>query len=248
MPYKLRGELETPPDDTVLWRYLDLLRFMEIIQRRKLWFSSASKFEDPLEGTWTDGELNQVNELYGREEAKAWLSGSLKERAAIYVNCWRQGSNESMAMWDIYGKNGASVAIKSTVGLLKKALTNERNDIHIARVQYVDPRRLSMANGPLMLCSRKSSSYEHENEVRVLVFGRCYIDQQGRSLITGGDFDPATLPSGIEIDFEPHRFITEAVVGPREQARMHRLIEDVLNRYDARIKITDSRLLNDRRL
>lgn len=46
-----------PPNETVLWRYMDFARFIDLLERRVLWFPRADQFDDPLEGTWTDAEI-----------------------------------------------------------------------------------------------------------------------------------------------------------------------------------------------
>jgi hypothetical protein len=39
MPYEAHPELETPPDDTTLWRYLNFVKLMDMLERRQLWFA-----------------------------------------------------------------------------------------------------------------------------------------------------------------------------------------------------------------
>ncbi len=60
----------------------------------------------------------------------------------LLVSCWFEGEEESDAMWKLYsGSYKYGIAIKSTVGMLQKALDeqfdNERK-VDIARVKYVD--------------------------------------------------------------------------------------------------------------
>jgi len=52
----LAPHLITPPDETIIWRYMDFARFMQILETKTLWFARADQFEDPLEGTFTDAE------------------------------------------------------------------------------------------------------------------------------------------------------------------------------------------------
>jgi hypothetical protein len=117
MPFAVHPDLIPPPDDTILWRYSDFAKFMDLIERRKLWFSRADKFEDPLEGTFTDAEIAHFRSLRSDgtpvDPAAHSLSGISKMmRGTTFVNCWREGKHESMAMWDIYGKASGIVAIK----------------------------------------------------------------------------------------------------------------------------------------
>src|SRR5271170_1298325 len=138
MPFATHPNLITPPDDTILWRYSDFAKFMELIERRKLWFSRADKFEDPLEGTLTDAENAHFRSLRTDVPPPDRGTHSFSEvqqmmRSTVFVNCWREGTYESMAMWDIYGKGSGVVAIKSTVGRLKEAFGAYKWDVLISR-------------------------------------------------------------------------------------------------------------------
>ena len=170
MPFAVHPDLETPPDDTILWRYSDFAKFMDLIERRKLWFSRSDKFEDPLEGTFTDAEIAHFGSLrpdgtpadpalYGSPQVSKMMRGT------TFVNCWREGKHESMAMWDIYGKGSGVVAIKSTVGLLKAAVASYDWDVFISRVNYVDWNAVNWGGNALQMCVRKDVSYAHESEV-----------------------------------------------------------------------------------
>jgi hypothetical protein len=133
MPFEDYSLLTTLPDDTVLWRYLSLARFMDLLEHRALWFSRMDQFEDPLEGIFTDAELEQMASLsvssalpiLGFSRAAGTVKGDTQSflriiamiRVSHFVSCWREGPHESMAMWDIYGKGDSrwyrAVVLKS---------------------------------------------------------------------------------------------------------------------------------------
>jgi hypothetical protein len=71
---------------------------------------------------------------------KRWTDELAKRRA---VWCWNLFEGESNAMWQLYGSKG--VAIKSTIGLLKKALANSgctRRLVASVRYGYGPPHNL----------------------------------------------------------------------------------------------------------
>jgi len=132
---------------------------MDLIERRKLWFSRADKFEDPLEGTFTDAETAYFRspqfaaaspEFRGIADGHSQIAQT--QRATTFVNCWREGKFESMAMWDIYGKGSGVVAIKSTVGLLKEAFATYKWNVFISRVKYIDWNAGGWEGNALTLC------------------------------------------------------------------------------------------------
>jgi hypothetical protein len=236
MPYEVHPNFITPDDDTVLWRYSDFAKFMDLIERRKLWFSRADKFEDPLEGTFTDVETVYFRSLQAAasSELRGWANAPSRipqtARATTFVNCWREGNFESMAMWDIYGKDSGVVAIKSTVGLLKGAFATYKWNVLISRVKYVDWNDGGWDGNGLTLFSRKDISYSHESEVRAIIWGLEPQPQGGPSLLKLGP-DLTQIPTGQEVEVDPARLITEVIVGPREQTRIYNLVEAIMKRY-----------------
>src|SRR5258706_406031 len=55
------------------------------------------------------------------------------------VNCWHVNEGESAAMWDLYA-NSKGIAIRSTVGRLKKSLRPEQRKIALCKVEYGEAR------------------------------------------------------------------------------------------------------------
>jgi hypothetical protein len=51
---------------------------------------------------------------------------------------------------------------------------------------------------------------------------------------------------GVEVPFDPARFVTEVVVGPRETHLIGGLVKSVLDRYRLKTKVTISNRLTPR--
>lgn len=118
--------------------------------------------------------------------------------------CWFQSSNESAAMWQIYGQLGVAVEtdrdrLDKTV---KKALSDE--DFSIDSMNYVDHRsgapnyvgRVVRDNPDLILRPHflKRAEYAHEKELRVVTF--CSSADRGRTI---HEINPDTLIREIRI-------------------------------------------------
>src|SRR6476469_2560544 len=101
------------PDDTTIWRYMDLPRFISLLATKELWFAKAASFrDDPFEGFCVaahqpirpDLDKNNgpitisVDEMLGLVSRDSAL---VCENAGghLYVNSWCLGPTESMAMW-----------------------------------------------------------------------------------------------------------------------------------------------------
>ncbi len=253
MPYTSHPLLTTPSDETVIWRYLSFAKFMELIEYRKLWFARVDQFEDPLESTFTDAELRHLAELPsvltpgGREQiGLSHARANELVRLANFVNCWRAGNSESMAMWDIYAKGEGTVAVTSTVGLLKQSFESYPRNIYLGRVNYLEWNALDWANNAIAISFRKDRSYEHEAEIRAAIWG---LEQPHLSR-SGGTFTfedaKENTPAGFEVDFDPARFVTGVVVAPRAQPRIVPLVKNILERYEMPIPVKASDRLTSR--
>lgn len=145
MPYEAHPLLATPPDQTVISRYFAFLDFVQLLEKPALWFAKTATFEDPLEGTYTDAELRHFDifleaaAMPGQTRPSNHFPHSTEMmRNTTFVNCWRAGTGESMAMWDIYGKGPGTVAVRSTVALLKAAVAAYPRSVFISAVKYID--------------------------------------------------------------------------------------------------------------
>jgi len=234
MPYEPHPDLITPPGETVLWRYMDFARFVEMLESRTLWFVRLDQLGDPLEGTHTDAELAGIRNHLLETQAKALIGCFRSARSEVYISCWRSGASESLAMWDLYGKGSGIVAVKSTVGRIRKAVAKYKEPVFISNVKYVDWNHAPGLDNVLVACSRKDLSYQHESEVRVIIY------------------DPAANPDpeprlGIGLPLDLESLITEVVVGPREQDWVVQLVEQVMKRYKLPQRVVASNRLTPRR-
>lgn len=241
MPYEVHPRLTTPSDDEVLWRYLDFVKFLDLLERRVLWFTRADKFEDPLEGGWTDGETRKLrslppfpgpNEYMSREQS--FGSGVQQFKSGTFVNCWCSGTHESMAMWDRYGTGDSVIAVESTVALLKEAIASFAKPVYIGRIIYIDWKDESWPSNLFAMCVRKELAYQHENEVRAMFYD---LDQSAGA-------SPPTC--GTEVPCDLQKLIREVVVGPREKPWVHALVERLMKRFDLPQPVIASKLLHPR--
>src|ERR1700682_2169961 len=170
-----------PPSEAKLWRYLSLAKLITLLHAPRLHFSRVDQFDDHFEGAWPKSDLEYwakksggVNPIYFTEQM----------RHRVAVSCWVDSPHESAAMWRLYAPGSEGVAITTTFGKLRDLMSAcaKRQIAWLAgagRVTYIDhstgglieglqeTERLPNAFMPFML---KNISYEHEREVRALVF------------------------------------------------------------------------------
>jgi len=178
--------LTTPPDSTLIWRYMNLNQFLALLHTRALYFALKSEFSDTWEGKLSAKyiehlrESEQVSKLAKREgiteeqALNALRVGYMVSHNLYGINCWHMNEVESVAMWGLYSLGNDGVAIQSTISHLKSCLAKETRPIIIAQVEYADHDKKSDDDGdgaisqlePLLT---KRRSYKHESEVRVLL-------------------------------------------------------------------------------
>lgn len=232
MSYEFHGDLTTPRRSTVLWRYMDFAKFVEMLESGTLWLVRVDQLEDPLEGTHTDAELARIRRNVEPERAQRLIDVFRTARSEVYVNCWHSGSTESLAMWDLYGKGSGIVAVKSTVGRLRQAVATCDMPVFISKVKYIDWNDHPGIDNVLVACSRKDLSHRHESEVRAMVLA---------------PYSGASDHVGIRVSVDLKRMLTGVIVGPREPAWIVRLVEQLMKEHGLPQAVTASDRLTARR-
>ncbi len=173
MPYQANFHIPTPSDDTVIWRYMDLAKFLLMIEEGALYFSSIYDLSDKWEAV-IPKRITQMISASSPSTSGELLS-TIRSISDIHkVNCWFQGTTESVAMWSLYTSSEFGVAIQSTVGMLKAALADTKEKVYLGMVKYEDHGRcqkdvadISDLNllEPLL---QKRICFKHECELRAI--------------------------------------------------------------------------------
>jgi len=208
-----------PSRDSVVWRYMDLAKYLSLIRRSELYFTRRSGLEalDPWEGF-----LGSSSHLSADERN---FLGEWQRRP--YINCWHVGSGESAAMWEVYKGRGFGVAVRSEWKRLGDSLDGEDVSVWGELVRYVDydedgPEWENVYN-PLFY---KRKAFEFEHEARLIVQS---VD------------DDAPEGRGIHVDIPT--LIESVVVSPFEPAWVADLIAEVTADLWPDVRVAASKLL-----
>lgn len=204
---KFRNMLEKVDDNQVIYRFFPYNRFVSLIDEKKIAFISPLKYDDDeKEAECFDEYKNyiykQLIQMYDAgmlnfEQAGIHKTGDkyidlmnvsarwqkIYEycRRNVFVSCWTFNSPASIYMWDVYTKNAPdAVAIKTTVGSLKRSILNTGHGTHtLDRVKYIDWQNESVsflgANSVGTLDSlvyslmHKQKRFEQDNELRIII-------------------------------------------------------------------------------
>ncbi len=125
-------------------------------------------------------DMKQIDEIYERVSHESFIKKLIdiiltSYKESILVSCWHIGKHENYSMWKIYGNKG--IAIKSTIGRLKTALSNAKRT-HLMKFGKVDYflEKERRNNIPLLLntgklAEYKSIHYRYEEEFRAYFIG-----------------------------------------------------------------------------
>ena len=218
-------------DETIIWKYLDLSKFLDLIISRKMFLSRSDKFEDQYEGTFSEPTFEEIKLLLN--DSPKYLDHYKARRKDIIIRSWHTNPYESFAMWQIFTKNNEGLAIQSTIGRLKKSILNQERDInlHIGEVQYIDYKKdyipLKDNYFPFLY---KRKSFQYENEIRLIG--------------DGANLDK-TINDGLKIDIDVDLLIQNLYIHPRSEKWYKNLIETIITRLNLSIEIAKSDLESD---
>lgn len=205
--YKPLDAINTPNEDTVIWKYFSLYKFDYLIQKSSLYFARADKFEDKREGAFTAKDTNHMKMLIPNIE-----EFEKKERLRTYLNCWIQSNHEQYLMWSAYSSLYEGIAIKTTVGKLIESLNSDSKYIQrIGKVEYIDldVDKTQTENAPINLHRpffTKRTIFNQENELRIMYFddNSTHIDHFDFPVSLDSILSELYISPNASIDFEEY--------------------------------------------
>ena len=170
--------------DKTIWRYMDLSKFERLLEDNgNLYFTRSDKFEDSLEGKYSEITLKELEEkylkLHGEILVENWKKLDMINavRRNSLVSCWHINDYENIDMWNTYAKEKEAIVIKTSINKLYESLNISKNmnfNIDIGEVVYIDFHNTSLEykNHIIEPLFFKDKKYEFENELRVVVWKR----------------------------------------------------------------------------
>jgi len=186
-------------EDSYLWRYIDLHKFLSFIFNKSLYFSRLDKFEDKNEGislkqVYYQNLKRKMDNHPKFDDLRKIMSidtlgpemNKIEDDLRIiqrfnFANCWFLGNQntESVAMWNLYS-NPDSIAIKINYVDFKKTIIengiendDEESEIICSPIKYFDFQKTTdfIAHSTNLNDSvfQKDISFEHEKEYRLII-------------------------------------------------------------------------------
>ncbi|HSD13007.1 MAG TPA: DUF2971 domain-containing protein [Flavobacterium sp.] len=216
--------------DTIVWKYMDLSKFLDILISGKMFMSRSDKFEDQYEGTFSEPTFEEIKKI--SENNPKFLDYYKSHRKNVVISSWHTNEYESFAMWQIFTKNNEGLAIQSTIGNLKEALQKERyTEQHIGEVNYIDYKKelipFDDAFFPFLF---KRKSFQYENEIRII------SDVTSQKL---------TINDGLKIDVDINKMINKIYIHPKSENWYKKLVIELVSKLGFGFEIEKSDLESD---
>ncbi|OIQ22144.1 MAG: hypothetical protein BM557_01855 [Flavobacterium sp. MedPE-SWcel] len=228
--YVSQKNITLPEPDTIVWKYLDLSKFLDLLLCKQLFMARADKFKDQYEGTFsepTHGEMKKIAQ--GNPE---FLQRYKRHRQKVVISSWHINEYESYAMWQIFTQNSEGLAIQSTVGRLQEALApDNKYEQHIGAVNYIDYKKEFIPFDDMFfpfLFKRKS--FQYEGEIRII------------SDLTKHD---ETINDGVKIDVDINRLIEKIYIHPKSENWYKNLVFQLMEELGFNFTIEKSDLESD---
>jgi hypothetical protein len=229
--YYSNPNIKLPKDpDTIVWKYLDLSKFLELLLSQKLFMSRSDKFEDQYEGTFSEPTFEEIKKL--SENNPEFLDYYKSKREKVVVSSWHINEYESFAMWQIFTQNSEGLAIQSTVERLQKALKLETNfNQYIGEVNYIDYKKEHIPfDDSFFPFLFKRKSFQYEREVRII------SDLSEKNI---------TINDGIKIDVDINQLIEKIYIHPKSENWYKKLVIELVSKLGFDFEIEKSDLESD---
>ena len=228
--YVPNDEISLPDKDTIVWKYMDLSKFLDMLLCRQLFMSRSDKFEDQYEGTFSEPTYEELKKL--SENNTEFLNYHKHHRKNVIISSWHINEYESFAMWQIFTKNNEGLAIQSTIGKLQDALGPEnRYEQHIGAVKYIDYKKeyVPLENNffPFLF---KRKSFQYEREVRIIA------DLSSQNM---------HINEGVKTNVDINKMIDKIYIHPKSENWYKNLVIQLMQQLGFDFEIEKSDLESD---
>ena len=247
IPLKVDSELDR---DQKLWRYIDLAKFVNMIENQKLWLARADTFDDQREGFFPDEMMTIMKSLYEKFQKESNQESAVRDandfqdylRRNTFISCWHINNDENMAMWALYGNRTTGLAIQTTVGLLEKNIKqmniepvtelerenryrSKPHSFHFKKVRYKhaeDVKGQLDYSKPFFI---KRPHFAHEQEARI-----CLNNYSATN-------PTKDTPKGYKLNININELIETIIIHPDSPDWFMGVIKSIVNKYDVHASV-----------
>ena len=213
-----------PDFNDKVWRYMDLPKFINLLDSKKLYLPSAERLEDKHEGSIFLFQKEREQKTYS-EKGLPHLIPLLSEvrrelLKCVFISCWHHNQSDSHAMWRIYCNPKQGVAIRTSY----RKLSDRVNDLYVMGLVNYDNQDPLSANlvAPFM---QKRAAFTYEQEVRIV--GNLHTSRDFRD--KNGKFCPSSKHLTIPVILA--ELIEKIYVHPEADELYFQVVKSLVNKY-----------------
>ena len=218
---------------------MDVTKFVSLLATKTLYFTRADQLGDPWEGAQSPPTValseKTLKNVLGPDDAFLEIAGRAKNCKAVrkqtFISCRDRNEQESAAMWKLYLKSDEGIAVRTTSKGLKEAIIYDP-PFYIGQIAYIDYTQLILGNNPLLPFLHKRKSFEHECEVRAVVYG-----PEAKVLDTS--------VKGLVVQVNLDLLVEEVFVAPHTPAWIVQVVKSVMDKFGLDRCVNQSSLSKD---
>jgi hypothetical protein len=221
-----------------IWRYMDIAKYISLLEFNSLFFPRSDLFEDSYEGA-TSHANKLLRHFYYKDnsipsQAFTYISKHNEwSRQWTYISCWHMNEDESEAMWKLYTKGSDSIAVQSRFNLLSENLPDS---VFLGVVNYINYETDWLPEGnafwPFV---HKRKAFEHERELRGVIQKYPFLDNQIERWKINDEY-------GVLIPVDLHKLIESVYVAPTATKWFESIVTSITTKYGYTFKINQSEL------
>lgn len=224
-----------PPRDTIIWRYVSLDKYLDLLVSRTIKFTQVAIAADQLETSLMLKRLEEYGALEGKEHILSGANFHIDTvKKSHYISCWAGKEHECRSLWFAYlGESRIGVALKTTVGQLLEGIEWGDYGYDFRKVVYrndfSDPEELQINT---TLLNAKAPAYSSEAEIRFCVSESLISLPQGELSPHNPpvEIDPNTFPPVLSFNLNLDAVVDEIWLSPYCQSWQIDTLTKITNR------------------
>jgi hypothetical protein len=249
-------------DSETIWRYMDLSKFISILEEKQLFLTRLDKFDDKFEGGYPiEDFLSNAHKLLGSFGEKLFSTSrksfiealTVAYKYGFFANCWHINNFESFGMWKVYLNGPEGIAIKTSIGNLRKSINQDNsNKVTYGKVKYLDYDKESILSvyeknkkdgiyTPPFPVFFKRKAFEYEKEFRIMSMYEAGVSTEENIIEKLLKFKLSAADS-IKINVDLNELIQEIYVSPFAGLWYFDMVKKLVKRYGFNIPINQSSL------
>ncbi|MCC1485550.1 hypothetical protein [Winogradskyella immobilis] len=256
IPNKHTSPVFYPKENYQIVKYMDLTKFVSLLQRKSLFFCRLDKLEDHFEGTTAKSNWQRRYDFFATshlrstkfkklnneeilKEVNEYFEAEKRMKSLKTICCWNISDSESAALWKIYSDFNQGIMITSKVTSLIEAFKSTEEKIDLSEVEYINHSLDEMPDGNKMYpVIHKHKAYSYEEELRLI-----HTVNYSGGLVY--DWTKEEIEQGKYLNVELDKLIDNIILSPHSPDWYIKLVENLCETYGLNTTVMKSELAKE---